>query len=405
MDRMPVETTRALKWSNVMRSDAAFLAAIAEAPADEEVRRAYTKWLLKRGDRRGAFLRLQQAFRQPLADPTHYREMCQEEQALVAKLDPVWIQQVRQYTTAAPCRDIAALVPELRPFAQATTRLHPHRALAPLPNWASKIGGRFLWPKSEPWPSCSKCKIDLAPILQLRRRDYPQLSYPARKDLLQLFWCPNEAAHDYLPAPWVVLRATASVTDPRTDDPDLSTFPRQSDWQGLIPFECAVFPEHVVEYPISDDLGFFARGKQAERISELLENMDLGPKRDLRERFAAEHGPSEAHHLAFCELGECPGSKLGGRPPITHRSRRYEHFLTLSTWEFDSASFRRWMAVEDQRLVALPGKPLTWKRLFGRLKSTPFREVLGMQLGRTQRAHVYICRTKEPWHVVTHINS
>jgi hypothetical protein len=44
-------------------------------------------------------------------------------------------------------------VPELAKYAQTAVRLHPRRGkVADL--GASKIGGTFLWPKNEPWPTC-----------------------------------------------------------------------------------------------------------------------------------------------------------------------------------------------------------------------------------------------------------
>jgi hypothetical protein len=246
--------------------------------------------------------------------------------------------------------------------------------------------------------------VDLAPIIQLRKSDVPDMAFPPGTDLLQLFWCPDEAAHDYQPAPRIWWRKAAAVTDRRVDDPDLSTFPRISDWQGYIPFECAVYPERIVEYPDGDELYQLAGPEEAARILGLIQNIDLGAATDLTERFASEAGPSDAQGLTFYELGRCPGSKVGGKPGWSKDGRRFEHLLTLSTWEFDAASFRRWLAVEDQRLLAPPGKHLNWECLS---KSTAFdslREVLGVQLGRTQRAHVYVCRNRKPWKVVAYVN-
>jgi uncharacterized protein (TIGR02996 family) len=384
-----------------MDNDEAFLRAIADNSADDTPRLVYADWLEERGDPRAAFLRVQHALTGQTPDACRYRGLCEQELELVRQLDPAWIQRVRRYTTALPCRDLAVLVPELRPFARTTTRLHPHRAAGPLPTWVSKIGGRFLWPTSEPWPSCPECNVDLTPVLQLRGRDVPEGAFPAGTDLLQLFWCPDEAAHGYQPAPRVWWRAAATVTSPRADDPDLSGFPKTSDWEGYVPFECAVYPERVIEYPVGDDLYYLAGDEQAAQVRRRLENMDIGPTDDLAERFGSEYGPSDPQSLAFYELGQCPGSKVGGKPGFGQKGRQFDHLVTLSTWEFDSASFRRWLAVEDQRLLAPPGKPLTWTQLF---REKHLQEVLGMQLGRTERAHVYVCREREPWEVVAYVN-
>lgn len=387
-----------------MQNKDPFLRAIIDQPADDELRIAYADWLQLHGDPRGAFLRVQQALNQGSKSSPAYRDLCEQEQELVRKLDPTWMQLVRRYTTAAPCRDLAALVPELRGFAQTTTRLHPHRAVGPLPVWLSKIGGRFLWPSSEPWPSCPKCNVNLAPILQMRSRDVPDVTFPAGTDLLQLFWCPDEAAHDYQPAPRIFWRTASAVNSPRVDDPNFSDFPRTSDWEGYIPFECMVYPERVIEYPLGDDLRYLAGAQRAAQITRLLEQMEVPHINDLADRFHSEYGPSDAHSLAFYELGQCPGTKVGGKPRFARNGRQFDHLVTLSTWECDSASFRRWVAVEDQRLLAPLGMPLTWSRLVQESKFRPLQEVLGMQLGRTQRAHIYLCREGDTCEVIAFVN-
>jgi uncharacterized protein (TIGR02996 family) len=387
-----------------MENDEAFLRAIADSPSDSRIRLEYADWLDKRGDSRAEFLRIQSPLGKPPPRGATYREYCEREQYLVKQLAPSWVQRVRRFTTPAPCRDLPVLVPELNPFARITTRLHPHRAETPLPVSASKLGGRFLWPTNEPWPSCTTCDGVLAPVLQLRAKDVADVAFPAETDLLQLFWCPNEAAHNYLLAPRIWWRNSAAITFSRTDDPDLSAFPRKSDWEGLVPLECCVYPEPVIEYPVGDDLYALAGTEQATRIGKLLDKLQISSAEDLVERFASAHGPKNARELVYSELGQCPGSKVGGKPSFVEDGRRFDHLVTLSTWEFDSASFRRWLAVEDQRLLALPAEPLTWVRLFRESGFGSFQEVIGMQLGRTQRAHVYVCRDRDPWEVIGFIN-
>jgi hypothetical protein len=230
------------------------------------------------------------------------------------------------------------------------------------------------------------------------------IALPDGTDLLQLFWCPDEDAHNYQPAIRLWFRNSASVTHPRADDPDLSGFPRTSDWEGYIPFECSVYPERLTEYSLGDDLYALAGSEETARIQEMIRNLEMNSANDLAERFSSEHGPSNMENLAFCELGECPGSKIGGKPGFAQKGRQFDHLLTLSTWEFDSASFRRWLAVEDQRLLAPPGEPLTWDRLSRHSAFNSLQEVLGMQLGRTQRAHVYVCREREPWDMIAVVN-
>jgi hypothetical protein len=245
--------------------------------------------------------------------------------------------------------------------------------------------------------------VNLTPVLQLRKCDIPDIAFPPATDLLQLFWCPDEAAHDYQPAPRIWWRTMAAMTDPRAEDPELSRFPRISDWQGYIPFECAVYPERVVEYPVGDDLYTLAGAEEAARIGRLVEKMDIGSDEDIADRFTSECDLSKGQLLAFYELGECPATKVGGKPRFGKDGRQFDHLVTLSTCEFDAASFRRWLPIEDQRLLAPPGKPLTWDRLSKSAAFDSLRETLGMQLGRTQRAHVFVCREREPWEVHAYV--
>ena len=213
---------------------------------------------------------------------------------------------------------MAVLVPELCNFASD----HDAAASTPGRGAVARVGeqDRRTVPvaASEHWPSCAECDVDLTPVLQLRRRDVPDVAFPAGTDLLQLFWCPDEAAHGYQPAPRIRWRAAAAVTSPRADDPDLSGFPRTSDWEGYVPFECTVYPERVIEYPLGDDLYDLAGEERAAQIRRLVENMDVGPADDLTERFTGEHGLSSAEVLRSMSLVSVPvarweGSRGSGR--------------------------------------------------------------------------------------------
>lgn len=384
-----------------MDRDEEFLRAIADNHADDSARLIYADWLDERGDSRGEFLRIQANLAGQISGDANSRRACQREKELIGELDPHWIQRVRRYSTAPPCRDVVQLVPDLAPFVRSTTRLHPHRAVAPGPIGMSKIGGRFLWPANEPWPMCEPCQTVLTPVLQLRRRDVPDLKFPPRTNLLQLFWCPDEAAHDYSPSVKIWWRKSESVTHARTDAPDLSAFPRESDWQGYIPFECCVFPERVVEYPMGDDLWVLAGPEAARSISTQIDELEVDTKTDLKSRF---EGQRHVHFgsVVHSELGQCPGTKVGGKPSVVRGGRRFDHLVTFSTWETDSASFYRWLAAEDQRLLAPPGKPLTVLTRSSGFESV--QKVLGMQLGRTQRAHIFVCRDSKPWDVFAYVN-
>src|SRR5437868_2036526 len=58
-------------------------------------------------------------------------------------------------TTPKPPIDLLDVLPELADLRATTVRLHPRKGRVPGRN-ASKMGGVFLWPSDEPWPTCDE---------------------------------------------------------------------------------------------------------------------------------------------------------------------------------------------------------------------------------------------------------
>jgi hypothetical protein len=186
--------------------------------------------------------------------------------------------------TEPPPLDIVARVPALGPLAKTTTRLHPRR-VATSDLTASKIGGTFLWPKSEPWPRCDDPRhqngIDdrgsategvcplLVGVVQLNARDFPQVPFKSGTDLLQLLWCPTvEDVHDdvYLfPKLFAYWRNSKSITDPIASHP-LPDFTETIN--NHFPISCRFFPETVTELP--KPAGFYKHPKHDEIHSALV---------------------------------------------------------------------------------------------------------------------------------------
>ncbi|MEY9858495.1 hypothetical protein ABH935_004110 [Catenulispora sp. GAS73] len=241
--------------------------------------------------------------------------------------------------------DVEALVPEVAPFRRTAIRLHP-RPGDPGP-LDSSVGGPLLWPADEPWPVCPEPvhshsiewpavkttnePVPLVSIVQIHRRDVPQLAFPDGSDLLQVLWCPFIIDGCAAPAPRVYWRDAEAIEQVRRDVPDQVDIAPE----GLIPSACVVHPEQVTEYPTSD-LPF-----------DLL--MTLLPRFEtLRE----ETGWIFEHHLAAA-----PGIKLGGYPSWKQEScwpscttcgTKMEHLLTVDSWEFDGSTWRTWLPVEDR---------------------------------------------------------
>jgi hypothetical protein len=253
--------------------------------------------------------------------------------------------------TEPPPIDPVERVPALGPLAKNTTRLHPRRAFFP-DLAASKLGGTFLWPRSEPWPRCDDprhqtirrqrrlltdgiCPL-LVGVVQLNARDFPEIPFRRGADLLQLLWCPApEAVHDdaYFPKLFAYWRNSKKVNDP------LSAHPLPDYVDGMFnyfPVSCQFFPETVKEFP----------GPAA--LYELPEDNEIHKVRETDEDFWS---------LYQFELSTCPGTKLGGHPcwsqgddaPVCDCGREMEFLLQLFDWEYTNTDdHQRWIPLADR---------------------------------------------------------
>lgn len=257
--------------------------------------------------------------------------------------------------TVPPPLDIVARVPALGPLAKMTTRLHPRRAAITDPA-ASKLGGTFLWPKSDPWPRCDDTRhqtgIDargsategVCPLLvgavQLNARDFPQVPFKPGTDLLQLLWCPTtEDVHDeacMFPKLFAYWRDSKSVTDPIAAHP-LPDFTETI--HNHFPVSCRFHPEVVHELPTP--AGFYNHPKHDEIHSALVADETIW-------------------YQYQGELCACPGTKLGGHPywiqnddtPDCVCGERMEFLMQLWDWEYTNMdSTQRWIPPADRWAV------------------------------------------------------
>ncbi|WP_033354289.1 DUF1963 domain-containing protein [Kitasatospora aureofaciens] len=238
--------------------------------------------------------------------------------------------------------DVEQLFPELAPLRREAIRLHP-RAGSPSPAQSS-VGGPLLWPADEPWPLCPSTShpagwdrpetegpVPMVSVVQIHRRDVPQLDFPAGTDLLQVLWCPFIVGLCPEPTPRVLWRSSDSVGPVLVTAPStVSTAPEDS-----IPAPCVLHPEPVVDYPSWD---------MPEELGEEL--------RFRMEELKARTGLWYSYHLA-----EAPGIKLGGYPSWTQEpcwpdcpacGQAMDHLLTVSSWEYDGLSYRTWLPLEDR---------------------------------------------------------
>jgi hypothetical protein len=236
-----------------------------------------------------------------------------------------------------------------------TVRLHPRRDKVE-DRAASKLGGVFLWPQGEAWPTCNEpghhndmtgesypdgTEARLVPVLQLRATDFPELPFRPGTDLFQLLWCP--LAHEgptVVAKPFAFWRTTADVAAPREKMPTPTV---ASKW--FLPAECRLHPERLTEYPergFADDMWEKVRRWCEARL----------PGQDLRT-------PEEWFGWFWNEHSICPGNKVAGLPrwvqddetPTCACGRAMKFLLTLTDNEFDGASYQRWCPEEDRRVL------------------------------------------------------
>lgn len=182
--------------------------------------------------------------------------------------------------------------------------------LRPTPQHAgelvSKIGGQIAWPPNVPWPTChtpepvippnSEHNDNYVPLAQFLKSDFPQISFPAESDVLQLLWCPRFHKHPANPtwlagpevrAFWRSRTSLEAHTNPIASHPEPS----------LVPNEC-IFRSIVIDdtkdwLELQDD--------QQHRVQELLGKDEHASTDSIGVRYGSTFGP-------------VPGSKLLGYP-------------------------------------------------------------------------------------------
>ncbi|MFG2786663.1 hypothetical protein [Streptomyces sp. NPDC048419] len=245
--------------------------------------------------------------------------------------------------------DIEAEFPELAGYRKICTRLHPRRG-TPGP-FQSSIGGPFLWPADEPWPTCraahprdSGRRIDdirqerrlldaawnrspqsgptdeeretlaqlrlehhvpglrdtdaipLLPLAQLFAKDIPDLIVPEGHDVLQVLWCPF-SAHGRQATPEVHLRwRKPSECTPLVNPPS----PEVIGDEGYVPEPCTLDPEQVVEH------------EWAELLSETLQRRIEEWEEEIEDE-TGEESANRGHFLTYDgDHSIAPGWKVGG---------------------------------------------------------------------------------------------
>lgn len=238
-------------------------------------------------------------------------------------------------TTPPPPLDILRVVPELRAFVRPTVRLHPREGEVPT-IVGSKIGGPFLWPEDEPFPTTELVgqggAIPLVPVIQIQDYGLPCEVFPPGVDVFQLLWTPVANPQTLRPELHIRWRRAADTRIRHRAWPEP---PREE--AGLVPVPCLMMPELVAEFPPLESAEFAA-------LSESVQSKILSDSRLVK--------------LYRDSLSACPATKLGGYPfglspsdwPVCACERPMTFFLQLAAWEASADvidPFGRWLAEED----------------------------------------------------------
>jgi len=302
-------------------------------------------------------------------------------------------------TRATPPRpvDIEAEFPELSGYGKVCTRLHP-RPGTPKPQ-ESSVGGPFLWPRDEPWPTCRATHprdrgrrvenvhewrrilaeawrrdpdvgpsaeeldilsalereyhvpglgvtdpVPLLPVAQVFVRDVPGLAAPAGRDLLQVLWCPFDA-HGAQSGPDVHVqwRSSAGIGEMLADPP----CPEVIGDAGYVPEPCVLDPEQVVEHEYQELL--------SEALQERIEAWEAEAEEAAEESYDEEADFVTYHH----DLSIAPGWKIGGYGSwsVTGPSEMtcscgepMQLLLTIDSREWDGGTLS-WVPLEDRELI------------------------------------------------------
>jgi hypothetical protein len=191
---------------------------------------------------------------------------------------------------------------------------------------------------------------------------------------MQVTWCPFDHEDRFCPE--------VSIRWLKKDDA-IASLPRnpahaRTDFE-YVPNECAVFPERVVEY--------LHRWALPRDIADRLESAKELPLLARRSLPDSVDNPLGVYQVL---LGSAPGMKLLGHPdwvqdpevPTCECGELMEFYLTIASWEWDGASYRRWKPFEDPEPDSSKGADPT-----------------GLMFGDAGDVYVFICRNHAEWKV------
>ncbi len=229
-------------------------------------------------------------------------------------------------------------------------RLRPQPAL--VDPGSSKIGGLPWWPAKEPWPSSQGKTCVL--LAQLRKDEFPEISFPRGSELLQVLWAPHypdPSTERLTPDTIVIWRSIG-------DSQVLQSTPMAHDPSpGLVPVPCQIHPERLEDFPSGPELLVLSAPNVRELVGKAGRDAEL---------------------FEFC----APGSKVGGyaywlqNPTQIWCScgREMEMLLTLASWEYEENT--RWEYADPRWAKSL-------EHTLGRIS--------GLELGDAGYLYLFYC--------------
>jgi len=305
--------------------------------------------------------------------------------------------------------DVAKVFPFLAGLEKTTIRLHPRRC-GDLPINASKIGGKFLWPKNEPWPVCSLPEVALLSdydwsdskdniwsvghpkhndayvgVLQLRAKDFPEMEFPVDKNLFQLLWCPrdHEFKDGWRPDWRIFWRREGDIINLQSDIPEPNFV-----HDDYMPNPCSLNPELVIEYPIADTFS-----------ADVLSGEEIKIIRSWEKRERLE----EYFYNLF--LSVAPGTKIGGYAnwiqapeiPVCNCGQEMNHLLTIDSSEFSVNDYLRWCPLEDQSVWEEVMRDIHSENSLVHEAAAEAQVSSGLCIGDCGSLYFFICRKCPEW--------
>ena len=294
------------------------------------------------------------------------------------------------YITPAPPVDIGKSLSGFHKMAKDTVRLHPRREK--VIRSLSRIGGAFLWPKNEEWPTCTEHDCAYVGIIQLFKDDAPELEFPKNSDLFQLLLCPNVHSASSSPDAQVIWRHTSQSEN----QIDIPFVPAKMQKQ-YYPLLCSIHPEQVVEYKDGGELSQddLAAVEKSKAISDAV----IDPGIPAIENWDV---PQSNVDMYFSWLSVAPGIKLGGHPrwiqdpfyPKCQRKHTMELLVSFATVEFDGLTWGRWLPVSDRSILSA-----------SYTERENVQTPTGCTFGGSGTLYIFICRQCEDWPIHSFMQS